>query len=185
MNKKSIAIDMDGVLADTPAQLRHYYAQETGIHLPADAFDGIPEDNCLPEGAVRRYVFMPGFFRTTPPIAGAAEAVRQLMDEFDVYIVSAAIEFPQSLPEKLEWLHEHLPFVSWHRIVFCGNKNIINTHYMIDDHVKNLDHFAGKTFLFTAPHNLGIRHHQRVNNWAEAMAALRAEQDRPVYSSSL
>lgn len=175
MKRKTIAIDMDGVLADTAAQFRIWYEKETGILLPQDAFDGRPEDECLPDGAVRRYLYIPGFFRTTPLVAGAQAAMQWIQQHFEVYIVSAAMEFPQSLPEKLDWLAAHFPFISWKHVVFCGNKGIINTDYMIDDHVKNLDFFGGKPFLFAAPHNKNITHHQRLHSWEEAVAVLQAE----------
>ncbi|OLY94991.1 5' nucleotidase, NT5C type [Cnuella takakiae] len=174
-SRRSIAIDMDGVLADTAAQFREWYFRESGIRLGPNAFDGLPEDECLPDGAVRRYLYQPNFFRTTPLVPGAQEAIAELMEQFDVYIVSAAMEFPNSLAEKLDWLREHFPFISWHNIIFCGTKAIINTDYMVDDHVKNLDRFPGKTFLFTAPHNLKVRHHQRVSSWEEAIRALKTE----------
>lgn len=185
MKRKSIAIDMDGVIADTATQFRIWYEKETGMHLPASALEGVPEDECLPDGAVRRYLYRQGFFRSIPVVPGAQEAVQQLMKAYDVYIVSAAMEFPLSLPEKQDWLSEHFPFITWHNMVFCGNKSIVNTDYMIDDHVKNLDRFRGKTFLFTAPHNIAVRHHQRLNNWQEALAVLERELVSPAKSNSL
>ena len=106
---------------------------------------------------------------------GAQEALLELMQHFDVYIVSAAMEFPQSLPEKYEWLEEHFPFIAWKNIVFCGDKSVIGTDYMIDDHVRNLDRFKGKALMFTAGHNIGIDRHNRVNNWKEAMEFFRKE----------
>ncbi|MFI5156819.1 MAG: hypothetical protein ACHQEM_11560 [Chitinophagales bacterium] len=39
---------------------------------------------------------------------------------------------------------------------------------MIDDHVKNLQHFPGKKYLFTSAHNLDINGYDRINNWKEA-----------------
>jgi 5'(3')-deoxyribonucleotidase len=100
---------------------------------------------------------------------GAREAVEELMKDFDVYIVSAAMEFPQSLPEKYEWLKEYFPFIDWKNIVFCGDKSVIDTDYMIDDHVKNLDSFKGRPFLFTAGHNINVDRHTRVNDWKEVL----------------
>ncbi len=185
MKRKSIAIDMDGVIADTATQFRTWYERETGIQIPASAFEGIPEDDCLPDGAVRRYLYQPGFFRTMPVMPGAQQAVQRLMETFDIYIVSAAMEFQQSLPEKCGWLSEHFPFLSWQQLVFCGDKSIINTDYMIDDHVKNLDRFAGRAFLFTAGHNRDIRHHRRLANWDEALEVMTAEVASPDRSNSL
>lgn len=94
------------------------------------------------------------------------------MESFEVYIVSAAMEFPQSLPEKREWLNEHFPFIHWRHIIFCGDKSIIGTDYMIDDHIKNLDNFKGTTLMFHAFHNVNYNHHQRVNNWQEVLKLL-------------
>jgi 5'-nucleotidase len=185
MNKKTIAVDMDGVLADTAAQYRKWYERETGIQLPHSAFEGVSEDECLPDGTARRYLYVPGFFRTTPVVPGAQAALQQLMKDYEIYIVSAAMEFPQSLPEKLDWLAEHFPFITWHNVVFCGNKGIIGTHYMIDDHVKNLDRFSGKPLLFSAPHNIHVQHHQRLANWQEALNVMQAELSEPQRNNSL
>ena len=129
----------------------------------------------MPNGAIRKFVRTKGFFRTVPVMEGAKELLLELMKNFDVYIVSAAMEFPQSLTEKQEWLQEHFPFITWHNIIFCGDKSIIGTDYMIDDHVRNLDCCKGKTIMFTAGHNAGIDRHLRVNNWKEAITFLHNE----------
>lgn len=174
-NRKSIAIDMDGVIADTIANFILWYEKETGVRVGADAFEGKLEAEGLPDNAVRRYVVTPGFFRSVPVMEGAREAVLALSGKYDIYIVSAAMEFPQSLIEKYEWLQEHFPFISWRNIILCGDKSIISTDYMIDDHVKNLDVCKGKTLMFTAGHNAGIDNHTRVNTWKEVIAFLEKE----------
>jgi len=166
----TIAVDMDGVLADTETHFISYYEGETGIRVDRKALLGLPENLAFPDKtAVRRYVNTAGFFRTLPLIPGGQEAVKTLMRDFDVYIVSAAMEFPLSLYEKKLWMEEHFPFVSWKNIVFCGDKSIIGTDYLIDDHIKNLDYFRGKPLLFTASHNIHINHHHRLNNWSEIL----------------
>jgi 5'(3')-deoxyribonucleotidase len=103
-------------------------------------------------------------------ISGAVQAVHTLMKDFDVYIVSAAMEFPLSLYEKKLWLEEYFPFVHWKHIVFCGDKSIIKTDYLIDDHLKNLDNFSGIPLMFTAAHNINHSHHQRMNNWGDILS---------------
>ena len=173
--RKSIAIDMDGVIADTVAQFIVWYEKDFSVRITKQAFEGVPEIEGLPDRTVRKYVLSPGFFRTVPVMEGAKEAVLELMKNFDVYIVSAAMEFPQSLFEKYEWLQEHFPFIKWNNIIFCGDKSIIGTDYIIDDHVRNLDGFKGKTLMFTAGHNAGIDRHTRVNNWKEVIGFLNKE----------
>lgn len=177
MNKKrkTIAIDMDGVIADTVAQFIHWFERDYGIQIGKDAFHGKPEIEVLPKEVMEKIVHSTGFFRNVPVMEDAQAAVLELMKDFDVYIVSAAMEFPRSLPEKFEWLKEHFPFISWRNIIFCGDKSVIGTDYMIDDHVRNLDCCKGKTLMFTAGHNFGIEHHTRVNNWKEVIAFLKKE----------
>lgn len=175
IKRKTIAIDMDGVIADTVSQFITWYEREFGEKIEKEAFNGVPESEGLPNGAVRKFVYTPGFFRTVPVMAGAKEAVLELMKNFDIYIVSAAVEFPQSLLEKYEWLQENFPFISWRNIIFCGDKSIIGTDYMIDDHVKNLDSYKGSTILFTAGHNLKIDRHTRTNNWKEVVEFFKKE----------
>ena len=167
---KSIAIDMDNVIVDIESQYIKWYKERFGVVIPREQLLGKPETKGFPNPeAVYDFLLTPNFFRTAKPLPGALQAVQQLAASFQVYIVSAAMEFPQSLPEKYEWLREHLPSVSWSQIVFCGDKRIIGTDYMIDDHVKNLDNFRGTGLLFTAAHNINIDRHIRVNNWSEVL----------------
>jgi 5'(3')-deoxyribonucleotidase len=82
-----------------------------------------------------------------------------------LFVVSAAMEFPQSLFEKLKWLEEHFKFLHWKQIVFCGSKAVVHGDYMIDDLAYNLETFNGEKYIFSAPHNLHIHTYPRLNNW--------------------
>jgi 5'-nucleotidase len=177
--RKSIAIDMDGVIADVEQQFLDWYQRDYGTLFTKDDLAGKNDDNLFPEaGLARRFVLSPGFFLSLPVMEGAVEAVKKLMETYEVYIVSAAMEFPLSLPEKLEWLKVNFPFISWRNIIFCGDKSIINTDYMIDDHLKNLDNFKGKTIMFHAYHNVSANHHVRANNWDEVIKHLKRREFR-------
>ncbi|HEY4966641.1 MAG TPA: 5'(3')-deoxyribonucleotidase [Puia sp.] len=169
-NRLSIAVDMDGVLADTETHFIKYYETESGEKVDRKTLLGVPESHAFNDKtAVQRYVHSAGFFRSLPLIPGSVSAVKSLMEHFDVYIVSAAMEFPLSLYEKKQWLGEYFPFISWKNIVFCGDKSIIKTDYLIDDHSKNLDNFSGVPLMFTASHNLYLNQHHRLNNWEEIL----------------
>jgi 5'(3')-deoxyribonucleotidase len=163
---------MDGVIADTVSNFLAWYERDYGVKYDKSVFIGKSELEALPDKAVRKYVLTPGFFRSVPVMPGAREALLQLSKDFEIYIVSAAMEFPQSLSEKQEWLGEHFEFISWRNIVFCGDKSIIGTDFMIDDHLKNLDSFRGKPILFTAEHNIHANSHERVNDWKQAVTLL-------------
>lgn len=163
---------MDGVLADVYSQFLDMEEAEYGIRQPLENLLGRPESEVFKHE--RKYVLSAGFFRNAPVIKDGISAVQQLNEKYNLFIVSAAMEFPQSLPEKLEWLKEYFPFLSWKQFVFCGSKTIVKGDIMIDDHFKNLDYFNGKTFLFTQPHNHGQdeKHHTRVSSWKELLEIL-------------
>jgi 5'(3')-deoxyribonucleotidase len=164
---KRIAVDMDGVLANVFDQFVQYHARETGeIKTIGDAL-GKTELEPFPNGLM--HLHTEGFFRSLPVIAGSPEVLEKLNKNYDLFIVSAATEFPQCLSEKQAWLNEHFPFIGWEQMVFCGLKTIIKADIMIDDHFKNLDNFPGKTILFNQPHNQqdSPGRHTRVHSWPE------------------
>ncbi|SEN89518.1 5'(3')-deoxyribonucleotidase [Flavobacterium sp. CF108] len=173
MKKKTIAIDMDGVLADIDAQLIDHYNKVYGTTLTKESIEGLTSEDAF-NGRDLLYEILntENFFRTLPVMPDAVESLLELQKKFEIFIVSAATEFPISLAEKIAWLAEHFPFIKWDNIILCGSKRIINTDYMIDDHCKNLDHCMGKPIMFTAFHNVNQNHHLRVNNWKEAVAVL-------------
>jgi 5'(3')-deoxyribonucleotidase len=162
-----IAIDMDNVMADLTRHLLDVYEKEYGIAVAPESLNNIPEGSGFPEGVAMKLLLSPGFFRSIPVMPGSQEVIRALMEKHEVFIVSAAMEFPLSLAEKHAWLNEHFPFISWRNIVFCGSKTIVEADYMIDDHDKNLRYFKGTPLLFSAPHNLALTDYKRVNNWEE------------------
>ena len=164
---KRIAVDMDGVLADVYSQFLKMHLEEHGTELTWADVEGVPEREAIPN--ILKYVNTEGFFRTAPLMSGCQDFIKQLNEKYDLYIVSAAMEFPLSLTEKQLWLNEHFPYITWKQMVFCGSKEIISADIMIDDHFKNLDYFKGDTLLFTQPHNKfsDVGKHRRVNNWQE------------------
>ncbi|MGN6294765.1 MAG: 5' nucleotidase, NT5C type [Chitinophagaceae bacterium] len=168
-----IAIDMDGVLADVYHQFFEMDEKDFGQRRPMEEVTGKPEREGFPN--ILQYVYRQGFFRTAPVMEDSRQIVEELNKKYDLYIVSAATEFPQSLPEKQAWLNEHFPFITWQQMVFCGSKQIIQANIMIDDHFRNLDHFKGETsLLYTQPHNVQTNEgrHKRVNNWKEIAGIL-------------
>jgi 5'-nucleotidase len=169
---KSISVDMDGVLANVYSQFISMHAAEFGKIFSLEEVNGRPEASVFPHE--RKYVNSPGFFRNAPVIQDSQRILEQLNDRYKIFIVSAAMEFPNSLLEKQAWLNEHFPFISWQQMVFCGDKRIIKAAIMIDDHFKNLDHFEGETILFSQPHNIlaDPGKHKRVNSWKEIESML-------------
>src|SRR6476469_2578227 len=163
----TLAVDMDGVLADVLERFFELDAQDFGRRKTLAEIAGMAELDAFVRA--KEYVRQDGFFRDIPVMRGSQAALEKLNRAYDVFIVSAATDFPQSLFEKYEWLREHFPFISWQQMVFCGSKRIVRADIMIDDHLKNLDPFPGTTYLFTAPHNAQTKSpkHVRVHDWVE------------------
>jgi 5'-nucleotidase len=165
-----IIIDMDEVIADPMGEMIDWYKKTYGLDVDWDKMlvgswlKGFPEQH---QPLVRERLLSPGFFRHLPVMEDSVEVLGEMNKHFDIYIVSAAMEFPNSLKDKLEWLLEHFPFFTWKQLTLCGSKDLIYGDYMIDDHVKNLKNFRGRAYLFTAAHNLDITGYERLNNWQE------------------
>ncbi len=165
---KRLIIDMDNVMADISTQFQTWYTRRTGLVIDPKSLIGKHEPDAFPDAELAwNFLFTPGFFRTVPVMKDSQHIIAELNKKYEVFIVSAAMEFPQSLPEKIDWLKEHFVFISWKQIVFCGSKSVIKGDCMIDDYVRNLEPFDGEKLLYTAPHNQLIEWRDRVNNWQE------------------
>jgi 5'(3')-deoxyribonucleotidase len=166
---KRLIIDMDDVIADATGQFINYYETEFGIRVPRESLNHQDEGHGFPahHDVIQQFPYREKFFRTMTPNPGSQKVMQELNQKYDLFIVSAAMEFPQSLSEKLDWLKEYFPYLSWKQIVFCGSKTVVHGDYMIDDLHYNLQGFNGEKFIFSAPHNLHINNFNRLNDWIE------------------
>ncbi len=168
-----LIVDMDEVMADPMGAMIDWYTKK--YNLPIDYsrmigsswIKGFSEQHQV---ECRERLLAPGFFRDLPIITDCQDVLKEINQRYELFIVSAAIEFPNSLKDKVEWLADHFPFIGWKQIVLCGDKKLIFGDYIIDDHERNLIHFPGKKYLFTAAHNLNITNYHRLNNWKEVAA---------------
>lgn len=171
----TIFVDMDEVMADTYGAHIEIYNQEfeeclTLEHcLGKEVWHTVPEDRQL---SVRNHARNRGFFRDLKPIENSKEVLKELSSMHDVYIASAAMQFPNSLEEKSDWLDEHFPFIPWQNRILLGNKHILKGDVLIDDRSYNLENFDGRSLLFTSPHNVHINGFERVDNWEEVATKL-------------
>ncbi|MCE1197469.1 MAG: hypothetical protein LWW85_00750 [Marinilabiliales bacterium] len=162
---KRLFVDMDGVLANVYEQFILFEQQHTGRTKRMEELSGLLEREAFPNHDL--YVHSDNFFLDAKPMAGSPEVLSRLNDQYDLYIVSSAMEFPPSLLQKKRWLEIHFPFIHWKQIILCGSKDFLVGDILIDDHFKNLDPFQGTTLLFTQPHNIGreVGRHLRVDDW--------------------
>lgn len=164
----ALAIDMDEVLADTLGWQLHLYNERFDKHIRPEDLDGVDLIDIVPDAHkpwAAEIFNEPGFFLDIPPMPGALEAMERLCATHRVYIASAATEFPGSFREKMDWLARYLPQIPIPRIVFCGEKSILDVDYLVDDTPANFAGMCGTGLLFHAPHNLKEQRYTRVMGW--------------------
>ncbi|WP_342601028.1 5'-3'-deoxyribonucleotidase [Psychrobacillus sp. FSL H8-0483] len=166
---KRIAIDMDEVISAFSSKCLQLFNAEYQTEYTPQHLQGklLVELDPRFESKVNCYLAQESFFLELEVMEGSQETIRKLMEQYDVFIVTAAMEFPASLAPKYKWLKKHFPFLNEKNFVFCGDKSIILADYLIDDTPSNLDTFTGKRILYTAPHNISETKYNRLNNWEE------------------
>ena len=170
-----IAVDMDEVIADSFSEHLRNYNQQTGANLTEEMVTEKGLRPMIPDEHRETYNRVPyadGFFADLEVIEGSRAALEQLSQHHDVFITSAAMEVPTSFDAKFKWLEKHFPFIPPARIVFCGDKHIINADVLIDDRSRHFKKFRGIGILFTAPHNAKEAAPLRANDWNEVLQIL-------------
>lgn len=173
---KRLIIDMDDVLADTGAKILRLFNEKNNESITKEFFEDkdfytyIKQEHFV---SFRDQLFEPGFFSDLEVFPDAQEVVEKLSEKYEIYIVSAAVEFPNSLIEKYNWLSVYFPFISWRNIVFCGDKSIVHGDIMIDDHERNFANFEGEKLLFHAMHNTQVQGYKRVKDWKDIYEILK------------
>ncbi|NNE77048.1 MAG: 5'(3')-deoxyribonucleotidase [Pricia sp.] len=168
-------VDMDEVVADTYGAHIEIYNKDFQECLTLDNCMGSEVWQKVPEKrqrSVRDHARNRGFFRELKPIVDSQAVLKKLNEKYEVYIASAAMQFPNSLEEKSEWLDEHFPFIPWQKRILCGDKHILNGDILIDDRSYNLQNFDGRCILYTSPHNIHTQGFERVHNWKEVAEKL-------------
>ena len=136
--KKRLFFDMDNVLVDFQSGLdkideetkNKYRAKWSG---DKDRLDEIP-----------------GLFGKMDPMPGAIEAVHQLAEEYDVFILSTAPwKNPSAWSDKVTWVTKYFDDVLHKRMIITHRKDLVEGDYLIDDRGKNgTSEFKGEWIQF-------------------------------------
>jgi 5'(3')-deoxyribonucleotidase len=133
--KKTLYIDMDGVLCDFMSGVRKF---------PEDVqkkYANNPED-------------IPGLFATMDEIPEAVESVKALSKIYNVYILSTVPwRNPLAYEEKIHWLWSRFgnkkDSVIYKRVIFSHNKQLADGDFLVDDNTWNgADKFKGELIRF-------------------------------------
>lgn len=129
MTKQIVYVDMDEVLTD--------FYNHPVLKYPKEHWD-------------HPIMYNKGFFRGLPPLEGAIESVKKLINcsKYDVYIATRPVaKSPCSYSEKVEWIREYIPELL-EKIVMTQNKGLLIGDYLIDDTMSYGSVFDGEFIHF-------------------------------------
>jgi 5'(3')-deoxyribonucleotidase len=167
---KRIAVDMDEVLADALSEHLARYNRDHGEAITKGQLEGkwlwdiVSTDR---HERLEAYLRSEDFFEDLPVLEDSQEVLAKLSKYYEIFIATAAMEFPNSFGPKYRWLRRHFPFIPPTQFVFCGDKSILLADYLIDDTVRHFERFRGQGILFSAPHNAAVTGFRRVKGWRE------------------
>ncbi|MGB0925182.1 MAG: 5' nucleotidase, NT5C type [Minisyncoccia bacterium] len=130
MNKKILYIDMDGVIVDF----------QSGIDaLTPTEYETYKDHFCA----------CPDIFSKMIPMSGALDAVAQLSEKYDVYILSSpSWANASSWSDKYHWIMKYLPQME-RRLILSSQKHLNAGDYLIDDRLANgAEKFTGEMLHF-------------------------------------
>lgn len=168
-------MDMDEVIADTFKAHIDRYNRDFQETLSEEMCHGKEVWQCVPEErqeSIHKHPSLDGFFTDLKPIKDSQAVLKELSQKYEVYIASAAMQYPKSLIEKYHWLDEHFPFIHWKKRILCGDKHILSGDILIDDRTFNLETFKGRAIMFTSPHNMHTNGFERVDTWLQVAEKL-------------
>jgi 5'(3')-deoxyribonucleotidase len=141
MVKKTILIDMDGVIVNLGDEIKKWFDEHP--HLE------------------ERYKTHPdhihGIFRNPKPIDGAIAAINKLIDKYEVYIATAAPwGNPDAASDKRYWIEQYFGNLFHKKMIVTHKKNMIIADYLIDDSLDNgAFEFKGELLRFGVDYKTG------------------------------
>ena len=174
-NRLRIAIDMDEVLADTITAQLDWFRERHGYRLTKEALAGRRLEAAVDAGHFAEHDAMlheGSFFGGLPVMPGSQSAVAEIARRHDIFVASAATDYPRSCSHKYDWVLRNFPMIPPKHIVFCGDKGVLAVDVLIDDNCNQLRSFSGRGLLYSAPHNLGVEGWTRLHNWDDALRLL-------------
>ena len=164
-----VAIDLDGVLGDVVSNIlpklnKEYRTNYAKIDINEWNFSigGVSIGTHL-----KRYFADPVFLLTVPVIEGAKEAIKKIMKDHEVVIVTGRPNYTKRYTYM--WLVDNFLF---NGVIFTPNKTVQSTgcDVLVDDYHGYLNNFrfsGGKTIQFVQPWNLNYLTDNCAHFWSE------------------
>jgi len=169
MDKEALGIDLDEVLNTLHTEWLDQYNKDFKDNLkPEEIRSWEITEWIRPEAkpVIFNYLAKPNFFLNLGVKPYAQEVTKWLSNYYDLYVVTAY--HYDVCRDKVKWVDKYFPHIDIRNIIFCNNKGLIKTKYLIDDRGHNCEAFEGIPILFNASYNqyLGDKY-VRVNDWLD------------------
>ncbi len=179
-NKKVVLVDMDNTLNMFWITYIDYInmIEGTNIQFERDDLRSYELSHCLEEYGItpargevlREKIFnYKAFWRDLPIFPYAAPVMNKLCKAYDVYIVTLPwYGLPSCFELKRRWVFSHLPRFDLNRIIFTGQKHLINCDIIIEDKEDYLiNTTATTTIAMDFPYNRHIDVDFRAKGWQD------------------
>ena len=169
---KTILLDQDGVLANYCKRLLEIWNEEHPEYPgpPLESMTKFQTEQHWPiqfRSEVDSIALRPGFFSSLPPIDGAIEGVKYLLEKgYDVRICTAPKRnYRNCALEKFVWVEEHLGKKMTDRIILSRDKTLVDGIMLIDDKpvITGVRTPTWEHVVFDQPYNRHISDKRRVN----------------------
>jgi 5'(3')-deoxyribonucleotidase len=164
---RTLLIDIDNTIGNLISHYLKYYNNLYNANFKIsclDTFDTIyfPEYTSTlyssPEEEKKKLIEIfnsKGFWESLPLLEKSDEVLKELNTSYNIYLLtSPSFNSTYFFTERIKWVKKNLPFFDYEKLIFCSNKNLFKSDYiLIDDYPKNLKNFEGKTIKIKYPFN--------------------------------
>lgn len=166
---KRIAIEMDEVIIDLNHKLSAGAASAESTQPTDPLLDPAKPQQARPAlfQEIEELIGEESFYAGLPAQPDAQRVMERLSQQYEIFITTAAVEFPRSLTARLEWLKANFPYINPMNIICCSSKGILNADYLIDANARHFAQFSGEGILFTTAQNQQDTGYARVENWRD------------------
>lgn len=144
LNKHSLAIDVDGVLANLiSVWLRRYNKDYHDDLSPYNIVDWDVSKFVVDaaKDTIWEYIQDASLYDEVLPIEFALESVERLREYFNLVFVTDATF--GTVGRKLRWLKHHGFFWDGDEYIETKDKSLVPAKFLIDDYIKNVEDFVG------------------------------------------
>ena len=176
--KKTVLVDMDGVLVDFESGYRDAVTKilpEIELiphHLRTSFYSNWQYTDKYPQYSkiFHKITKEPGYFRGLPVMSDAKKGIERLNKKYEVFICTSPMRAYQNcVLEKFQWVENNLGFDWTKKIILTRDKTLVRGTVLIDDKpdIDGSMEPIWEQVVFDQPYNSSIEGKFRLKSWRE------------------